>query len=62
MRRVLSRLLQVWSNAQAGRKSVEQLVMAIGRIVGGVAGLGLVGASVYGVAGEDESVRNESGR
>lgn len=36
--------------------------MQIGRLVGGgVAGLGLVGASYLGLAGEDNTTRNESG-
>jgi hypothetical protein len=35
--------------------------MAVGKIIGGVAGLGLVGASYLGVAGQDDTVRDEAG-
>lgn len=35
--------------------------MAVGKIIGGVAGLGLVGASYLGVAGQDDTVRDEDG-
>ncbi len=35
--------------------------MAAGRIIGGIAGLGLVGASYMGVAGQDDTVRDEAG-
>lgn len=35
--------------------------MSAGRIIGGIAGLGLVGASYMGVAGQDDTVRDESG-
>ncbi|MEL6890757.1 MAG: septum formation family protein [Actinomycetota bacterium] len=35
--------------------------MAVGRIVGGIAGLGLVGAGYVGLGGEDSTTRNEQG-
>lgn len=35
--------------------------MAAGRIIGGIAGLGVVGASYMGVAGQDDTVRDEAG-
>ncbi len=35
--------------------------MAVGRVVGGIAGLGLVGAGYLGLAGEDNTSRNEQG-
>ncbi len=35
--------------------------MAVGRIIASVAGLGVVGASYLGVAGQDNSVRDETG-
>ena len=45
-----------------GRKA-EQVQMGIGRVIGGAAvGLGMVGAGYTGLAGQDDTTRDESGQ
>lgn len=45
-----------------GVRRADRILMQIGRLVGGgVAGLGLVGAGSLGLAGEDNTTRDETG-